>query len=47
MRQRFTLLSTALSLAVTATLSPQASAEAPMVKTQAPAYHRVLLGDFE
>ena len=47
MRQTLNVLSAALSLALAATLSPQALAEAPMVKTQAPAYHRVLLGDFE
>lgn len=40
-------VSLAMALLGGATLTPAAHAEAPMVKTQAPAYHRVLLGDFE
>lgn len=37
----------AASLVSTAGLSPAAMAAAPMVKTQAPGYYRVMLGEFE
>ena len=42
----FTALATAVLLACSALSSP-ALAEAPMVKTQAPGYYRVMVGDFE
>ena len=46
---RTTMLTAALAIAgLTATVSPtSASAAAPMVKTQAPGFYRVMLGDFE
>jgi glyoxylase-like metal-dependent hydrolase (beta-lactamase superfamily II) len=42
-----TTLAAAALLACTAVYAPAALAEAPMVKAQAPGYHRVMLGDFE
>lgn len=41
------LLVAAALLASAAVYGPAALAEAPMVKTQAPGFHRVMLGDFE
>ncbi len=41
------LFAVALAFATSATFSPTAAAEAPMVKTQAPGYYRMMLGDFE
>ena len=46
MKLQFSALLTALALAG-GTFSTIALAEAPMVKTQAPGYHRTMLGDFE
>ena len=47
MRHTLTSVAAALALIGGSVLSTQALAEAPQVKTQAPAFHRVLLGDFE
>lgn len=46
MKRHLNAILTALVLASTAYAAP-ALAEAPMVKTQAPGYHRTMVGDFE
>lgn len=47
-KRTLTSMATAVALGgMAATFAPAAFAEAPMVKTQAPGFHRILLGDFE
>ena len=47
MRSTLQTLATAAALLGGAVFSTTAAAEAPMVKTQAPGFHRLMLGDFE